>query len=276
MSRTAVSINALTLLILCCEAPMPHEFNTRQASQIVTIDILSGNVLRTVPFTWTNETGPQWVQFLVAYGTETIPASGAGDDQATFIVEATFPGSTNALSFQFMAVPSQGSLTGGAAAIPDPDTTITITALSDDWVSLGGSDYRLTVPMDFTANFNNVTGTLQRAPILSTVKNATWTGNFVVNLFTGSSPGSPTITSAALRSIEVDEFGAWEGAPAHVGRTLRDQKTGLPLGSHELVEDGYLKGVWTADSQWDPDDPRNERPTRLPSTEGERGDDVPL
>jgi hypothetical protein len=231
----------------------------------------------TYPYAWPAGIGNR-IQLQFAYGTETIPY---GDPDASntmklvltinttgtrpagtvaFINDAAYPPSTDPI-----AAPSILSVNLGTFA-------------AGDWTSLGGNAYQL----DFTFNVHSdypTTGFLtnNRSPVITTVKNATWNGNFTLELGGISySAGAPNMTGVALNTVEVPEFTSWRDAPAHIGRPLRDQKTGLPVGSHQMVEDGYVRGVWTSARQWDPDDPRNERPTELPSTEGERGDDVPV
>lgn len=96
--------------------------------------------------------------------------------------------------------------------------------------------------------------------------------NLSVYIYTGN--GTVNVSPALL----VTEYPAFTGVDGHGvdrGRPVRDMKTGLPTHVDQLVEDGYHPGVWTAGGQWDPPDPRDERPTPMPPDEGAWEDDVP-
>lgn len=159
--------------------------------------------------------------------------------------------------------------------------TYAVYASTDDiWVlNSNGSTYDLTFKIDWNLGF----GSRPIYTLNSTFKDRLWNGrvNVVFDLTTGV-PNRVDITHPT--TVRLDDFAygqwvpswsGWDGRSGYVGRPILDMKTGLPTFAEEVVEDGYLDGVWTVPAQWDPIDPRDVREVVFPDDEGTRKDDVP-
>ena len=250
---------------------MPYVFTTHSPAEVQdengsTVTLPQGWVTASVFNLW------------YSYGTTTIPSSPSSDNSATLNLTVTSTVGAPDLTATVNIINDETIDDFTTSAATSTTQAIGYTIASTDWTLVSGTTYLATLNIDFNADYTNVAGATLRGPVNRTVKHPNWTGNLYVQVDnTGTQAASRfTLTAATFTSVDTAEFGAWTDAPAHLGRTIRDQRTGLPTGSFEMLEDGFLPGVWVSARQRDGDDPRNVRPTDLPNTEGEVGDDVPV
>jgi len=174
------------------------------------------------------------------------------------------------------AVYSQSNQPSRAADLAEHQLYATYASTDSIWV-LNGSTYDLTFQLDWNLTF----GSKPAWNIVTLVKNRLWNGRLNICLdMTNAS--TRVITHPTGTRVDTFAYGqyvpawsGWDGRPASRGRPVLDMKTGLPSFAEDLVEDGYLDGIWTVASQADPLDPRDLRDVVFPDDEGTRKDDVP-
>lgn len=130
-----------------------------------------------------------------------------------------------------------------------------------------------------------VTITIPTLDMLQYIRHSGWNGIISLTVtvlglgtpfhFHSNDAADTSLAPSIDTGTETPFFTGIEGHGVERGRPVRDMKTGLPAHAPDLTEDGYLPGIWTVPSQWDPADPRDERPTELPDHEGVWEDDVP-
>jgi hypothetical protein len=126
-----------------------------------------------------------------------------------------------------------------------------------------------------------LTVTLSSAALVPFMKSSTWNGIISLTVTTlavlevHSADSATPALAPRIDTAETPFFTGIDNDGVRLGRPVRDMKTGLPTHVPDLVEDGYRPGVWTSPNQWDPPDPRDERPTEVPDGEGVWDDDIP-
>ena len=100
-----------------------------------------------------------------------------------------------------------------------------------------------------------------------------YVGAVLVNFFTAE---HATGTPQTLITSELASNSGWatDAGPERAASAVHSMRSGFPTLSDELVEDGYLPGIWVRESEQDPPD-EFERDTYVPNPDEGSGTDIP-
>lgn len=156
-----------------------------------------------------------------------------------------------------------------------------ISASSSFWVQ-NGFTFDLVIPIDFNTINSRPSGSTERdATITQFIKTTRWNGRIILHIENSGDSWSikvdpNTFDTGFWAGQYVPFHTGWENFPASRGRPITDMRSGLPAFAQDLVEDGFVPGIWTSSENADPDDPRNIRQVEFPPNESTREDDVPV
>ena len=161
--------------------------------------------------------------------------------------------------------------------LQDIETTFSNT--SDIW-TLNGSTYDMVFQIDFNTKYGSGK---DKNSIQRYIQHSTWNGYLAIVItntggasYRVNQPTGAVFDRSQATGQYVDFYTGWLDRPASRGRPVTDMKTGLPAFAEDLVEDGFLPGIWTSADQWDPIDPRDIRSVEFPDDEGVKKDEVPV